>query len=92
MTIIDKAWLDAHPGALTRSRKSNFKGYAAIPGTGPTGETCKTCEHHTHGNCDTAKGGFQKCALMRSFWTRGPGTDIKASSPACKHWQKKEKK
>jgi hypothetical protein len=23
---------------------------------------------------------------MVQFWTNGPGTDIKAKSPACKYW------
>jgi hypothetical protein len=26
---------------------------------------------------------------MVRFWTHGPGTDIKAKSPACKHWEAK---
>ena len=30
---------------------------------------------------------YRKCLLMRAHWTHGPGTDIKASYPACKHWE-----
>ncbi len=64
-------------------------GYAAMPGSGPAGETCRTCVNRVH-----ASGGsrnYQKCLLMkfaggRQFWTSGPGSDIKAKTPACRHW------
>src|SRR5258708_34516181 len=81
MSVVDPAWLASHPHALAKSRRSSFKGYAAPPGTGPAGETCKTCLHYTHGGSGNRK--FPKCGLMRPLWTHGPGTDIKASSPAC---------
>jgi hypothetical protein len=84
MSAVDPAWLKAHPHAVAKSRQSNFKGYAATPGTGPAGETCKTCLHYTHGRNSDGRGKkFPKCGLMRPIWTHGPGTDIKASSPAC---------
>ena len=74
------------PRARTRPPKKT--GYAARPGTGPEGETCKTCEHYVrvsyHGKL------WRKCFLMRRFWTHGPGTDIKAGSPACRKWAQKE--
>jgi hypothetical protein len=58
----------------------------AKPGTGPEGETCKTCKHycrvHYHDKV------YLKCGLMRAEWSHGPGTDIKASYPACKEWAK----
>lgn len=58
-------------------------GYAAPPGTGPPGETCGSCQH---------KGGrkFLKCDLQRHRWTHGPGTDIRARSPACSRWTRKD--
>ena len=60
-------------------------GYAALPGTGPPGETCKTCKHfYRHEMGKT----YFKCSLMRLIWTHGPGSDIKAKSPACKRWEK----
>ena len=31
--------------ALKARRKSKKHGHAAMPGTGPSGETCGTCEH-----------------------------------------------
>ena len=93
MTDIDLFGLAAGPMLTPQQRKKmrnmaalTPKGYAAVPGTGPAGETCKTCRHHTH--VERAKK-YQKCALMRRLWTGGPGTDIKASSPACKRWEAK---
>ena len=66
----------------TARRKPTVKrGYAALPGTGPAGETCKTCRH--------AKrfGGYSKCGLQRNAWTGGEGTDILLKSPACRRWE-----
>lgn len=54
-------------------------------GSGPDGETCRTCKHLTHSNK------FIKCELMRRYWTGGPGTDIRAKWAACKAWERKEK-
>ncbi len=61
-------------------------GYAARPGSGPEGETCKTCNHATR----TSGGGsrFYKCGVVRHRWTHGPGSDIRLSSPACSLWEK----
>lgn len=93
MSIVSQAWLDAHPGALTQRKKPLGKGYAATPGTGPEGEKCKTCAHYTHNRgSEGRRRPYPKCAIMRPFWTNGPGTDIKASSPACRHWLTKEMK
>ena len=59
--------------------------YAAMPGTGPAGETCKSCRHIDH----TGRGGrYIKCGLTRDYRTHGAGTDIKAGSPACNKWEK----
>jgi len=61
--------------------------YAGIPGTGPDGETCRSCEHKAYsGGC--AGTYYIKCGLMREQWTRGGGTDIKAGTPACSKWEK----
>jgi len=59
-------------------------GYAAPPGSGPAGETCRTCRHYTYVQCSKR---YLKCALMRPRWTNGPGTDIKARAPACSYWE-----
>ncbi len=67
-------------------RKKN--GHAMPPGTGPEGETCKTCVHLTM----TGNGGksFSKCGLMRSRWTSSYGTDILQKDPACSKWEPKK--
>lgn len=59
-------------------------GYAAKPGTGPAGETCKTCQHCVpHKYAKT----FYKCKLMKAGWTHSIKTDIKLKSPACSKWE-----
>lgn len=60
-------------------------GYASAPGSGPAGETCKTCDHY----CRVGGGrrAYPKCGLMRHAWTHGPGSDIKARAPACSQWR-----
>jgi hypothetical protein len=90
MSIIDQAWLDANPGALTISRpkKPEYgRGYPCQPGTGPSGETCRSCANYAHNRGSEGRSKpYPKCWLMVKFWTNGPGTDIKAKSPACKYW------
>jgi hypothetical protein len=58
--------------------------YAALPGTGPAGETCGSC-----GNLSghTMSRHYHKCALTRVHWTGGGGTDVKVRSPACSKWK-----
>lgn len=68
-----------------RRRAERPKGYARPPGTGPTGETCRTCQHackiHHHDRH------YYKCGILQWRWTNGPGTDIRLKSPACEFWQ-----
>jgi len=67
------------PGAKLRATP-------APPGTGPAGETCKTCRFLAR----SGGGGrryFLKCGLMRADWTHGPGTDVRAGWAACREWQ-----
>lgn len=61
------------------------RGYAHTPGTGPQGETCKSCRHYTR-VCGGNRA-FPKCGLMENRWTHGRGSDILAASPACKKWE-----
>jgi hypothetical protein len=56
---------------------------AAI-GTGPKGETCRTCRHKIR------VGGFLKCGLMERHWTHGAASDLKARWPACWYWSAKD--
>lgn len=60
-------------------------GYAYPPGTGPKGETCRTCRHLHRKRMGNV---YLKCSLVRHLWTGGVGTDIRARSPACKKWEK----
>ena len=77
--------------SLTKARKGLRepipRGYAALPGTGPEGETCKSCAHLTHRILSRP---YIKCGLMKSYWTGGRGSDILARAPACKRWEKRE--
>ena len=59
-------------------------GYAWRPGTGPEGETCKTCAHHV---IKRLGGTYHKCEIIRAKWTGGRKTDILVWSPACKFWE-----
>lgn len=65
-------------------RPAQPKGYAAPPGSGPDGETCKTCRHIYRNRMAKT---YLKCSLMQAAWTGGPGTDIRASAPACRKWE-----
>ena len=58
------------------------RGHAAIPGTGPQGETCRTCVHLVRRQ--RAKT-YLKCDLVK--WTSGAGTDVRAKDPACSRWE-----
>lgn len=72
-----------HAGLAPPRRKPTVKnGYAAVPGTGPEGKTCRDCAHkHRMGNYGSKS--YIKCELRRDTWTHGEGTDILARSPAC---------
>jgi hypothetical protein len=76
-------------GTGKKRKPTEPKGYATAPGTGPDGKTCRDCKHkHTMSN--TGAKSWIKCDLMREYWTHGPGTDIRASSPACRRFEPKE--
>jgi hypothetical protein len=78
--------LFGNPDGGPRKKGTPPKGYAAPPGTGPSGETCGSCAYIRHsGNA----GRYKKCELQRFRWTHGPGSDIRSGSPACSRWEKK---
>lgn len=72
-----------------KSKGTKAASYSMSPGTGPAGETCKTCKHICRINIRSGRT-FRKCGLAKHHWTHGPGSDIKASSPACRSWEKAE--
>lgn len=77
-------------GYLKPEPKGPIKnGYWDRPGTGPEGETCKTCTHKTYQG--GVAGRYIKCARMQDKWTGGEGTDILARAPACSGWEPKRK-
>ena len=63
------------------------RGYAFPPGTGPRGETCRTCQHKVTVRTDSNT--FPKCELVRVNWTHSRRTDILVSSPACQYWKQR---
>lgn len=59
--------------------------YPFKPGSGPKGETCRTCDNAT---CKEHHGKrYWKCSLVVP--TFGPGTDIRLKTPACRAWRAK---
>jgi hypothetical protein len=60
-------------------------GYYMPPGTGPAGETCRTCKYI--GAKGNVAGRYLKCGRMFAKWTGGRKTDILAGSPACSGWE-----
>lgn len=71
--------------ALERARtRPPRKGHAGTPGDGPKGETCASCHHYVRRHYAKI---YLKCALTRSRWTGGGGTDIRARDPACEKWE-----
>lgn len=65
-------------------RKSTLpRGHVAPPGTGPTGETCGSCEHLVRRQMGKT---FLKCGLAAYRWTGGGATDIRAKDAACSQW------
>lgn len=75
-------------GHLQITTAKSGGGYSAPPGTGPEGETCKSCKHLVRVETG-ARRIYRKCGLQRHRWTHGPGTDIKASALACRCWEEK---
>lgn len=70
-----------------KRREPKPNGYAYFPGTGPAGETCKTCKHIYRNRLAKT---YLKCNLNQAKWTGGGGSDIRAKSPACKFWEPQE--
>jgi hypothetical protein len=72
-------------GAFKGKRKTpKPQGHAGKPGTGPAGQTCKTCEHLTRLKMGKT---YLKCSLTRASWTSGQGSDVRAGDAACWKWE-----
>jgi len=74
------------PISVLKSARRGVTGYAYPPGTGPSGETCKTCRHLTVRRFANR---YYKCGLVRA--TGGPATDVRLKSPACRAWEPEQK-
>jgi hypothetical protein len=61
------------------------RGHAAPPGTGPAGETCKSCRYYLRVPYHDKV--WLKCKMSIHRWTHGAGSDIRASDPACRCWE-----
>jgi hypothetical protein len=61
------------------------RGYAAPPGTGPEGESCRTCKHiYTNHAAKT----YYKCRISPCQSKTRKG-DVSSISPACHKWEAK---
>ena len=58
--------------------------YAGTPGRGPAGKQCRHCDEYTRFHVNARV--HLKCGRNKHRWTRGPGSDIKAGTPACEHF------
>jgi len=76
-----------NPRKYGKRGKTEKRGYVERPGSGPQGETCKTCQHLYRNRMYSGKT-FLKCGLNRAKWTGGAGSDILASAPACARWER----
>lgn len=65
------------------------RGYAARPGTGPEGKTCRDCGNYVRLESGSGKS-FPKCGLAERRWTSGRGSDILAKAPACSMFKSAE--
>lgn len=80
-----------YDGPRHSRRDPSPNGYAAKPGTGPDGETCKSCTNvrrFSTGDGTLSGKTWNKCDVFKRFWawTSGRATDVLAGSPACSFW------
>lgn len=73
------------PPEKVKAKRGQPKGNASPIGSGPVGETCRTC---AHARCVKYAKTYHKCALVKA--TGGPGTDIRLKWAACSQWKKKD--
>jgi hypothetical protein len=88
-TLFDAGECVPRTSVLARNLPANYPAQSvptpAPPGTGPAGETCKTCAFYRRVRWQA--GVHLKCERIKKRWTHGLGTDIKANWPACAEWQ-----
>lgn len=85
-TVGERGPAQPHPGRYASTKRA--KPTPAPIGSGPEGETCKTCLHYCRVKYHDKV--YLKCGLLRTRWTHGPGTDIKAGWQSCREWEPNE--
>lgn len=75
-------------GPPSRKGIKRVTGYASLSGTGPAGETCATCKHIQRKRSYSGRKRWNKCGHPLAYRSNCSATDIKARSPACKHWER----
>lgn len=70
---------------MVKGKPVTLAGHAAIPGSGPEGETCGTCDHSVLRLCSRR---FLKCSLNKNNWTSGRKSDVLFKDPACSKFVK----
>ena len=83
--LLDRVLTPSERKALNKKAPKR-KGHPRTPGTGPDGESCKTCEHLVRRQLSKT---YLKCGLMRDNWSGGAATDVKAGDSACEKWKAK---
>ena len=73
------------PVQVGKRKPTPPRGHVAPPGSGPKGETCRTCAHYTRRHYHDYV--HLKCGLNKANWTKGPGSDIRAKDAACRKWE-----
>lgn len=84
--LLDAPMTARRAKVVDRIRKGGPRGYAAMPGTGPVGQTCRQCVHKISVWGGTKR--FQKCALYPNR-TNGVASDIRVNSLACSLFEPK---
>lgn len=76
---------DLRARAGAQGRRPGARGlYAAAPGTGPAGKTCRSCAHKRYTGL-AKRASHPKCGLTQ--YTAGDATTIRTSTPACKFYE-----
>jgi hypothetical protein len=87
--VIEDLFGEVPPSPPRVSRAGLAHGYVAPPGTGPAGETCRSCAFLYRNQLAKT---YLKCWLNRGKWTGGHYSDVLARSPACMKWQRRDGK
>ena len=84
--LLDRCLTPSERKRLFKRAPPTMRGHAGKPGSGPAGETCKTCQHLVRKRMSKV---YLKCELTLQNWTGGAGTDVKAGDAACDKWSAK---